>query len=246
MKKVALVSGSSKGIGKAIAKELLGSEYIVYINGRDKANVESCVSELGGCAKPLIADLCVEDSVTSSLEYILNAEKRLDLLVCNIGSGRSVLGYDISLDEYKRVFDINFFSAVVLSTKAINSLKESHGNIIFISSIAGCEPLGAPIAYSCAKTALLAYSKNLAYEVAKYGIRVNSISPGNVMFGGSTWDDKIKVDKQKVLDYISSNVPLNTFVTPEDIARAVMFLEASEFVTGSNIIIDGGQTRKIV
>jgi 3-oxoacyl-[acyl-carrier protein] reductase len=129
---------------------------------------------------------------------------------------------------------------------AIDLLKKTHGNIIFISSIAGCETLGAPIAYSCAKTALLAYSKNLANELGKYKIRVNSISPGNVLFDNSTWSEKIKNDKQKVLTYISSNVPLNEFATPEDIAKAVIFLEQCTFVAGSNIVVDGGQIHKII
>jgi len=246
MKKVALVSGSSKGIGKGIAKGLVADGYIVYINGRDEATVYSTAKELGTNAKPLVADLSADESIEGSLKYIVEAEKRVDLLVCNMGSGRGACGHNVSLGEYRRVFDLNFFSAVSLSIKSIEYLKASSGNIIFISSIAGCEALGAPITYSCAKTALLAYSKNLANEVAKFGIRVNSISPGNVMFEGSTWSQKMRSDEQKVIDYIATNVPLNRFATPEDIAKAVIFLEKSDFITGSNIVMDGGQLRKII
>ena len=152
----------------------------------------------------------------------------------------------MDIKEYKRIFDINFFNAVSLATHSVDIMKEAGGHIIFISSIAGCESLGAPIAYSSAKTALLSFAKSLSNDVSKLQIRVNSISPGNVMFEGSTWDDKMKHDKEFVEEYIKDNVPINTFATPEDIAKAVIYLEDSKFTTGSNIVVDGGQLKKII
>ena len=88
--------------------------------------------------------------------------------------------------------------------------------------------------------------QNLSNEVAKYNIRINTISPGNVMFKGSTWDKKYKVNKNAIQKYIKNNVPLNCFIKPNDISQAVIFLENSKHITGTNIIIDGGQTRKII
>ena len=246
MKKVALVTGSSRGIGKGIAKKLLENNYVVYINGRDKFSVEETANELSGEVKFIASDLSIDTNVREVLNKILEDEKRLDLVVSNIGSGKSTSGWDVEIEEYKKVFDINFFSAVSLSTHYVNMMKEKGGHIIIISSIAGCEALGAPIAYSSAKTALLSFAKSLSNTVGEFSIRVNSISPGNVMFEGSTWDDKIKKDEKIVMKYIKDNVPLNNFATPEDIAKTVIYLEDSEFVTGANIIVDGGQLNKII
>jgi 3-oxoacyl-[acyl-carrier protein] reductase len=245
-KKIALVSGSSKGIGKGIAKKLIENGYLVYINGRNEENLKNTAKELGTNIRVVPIDLTKEGNIKDTLATIVKDEGRVDLVVVNIGSGKSKNGWDIEPSEYKRIFDVNFFSAVSLATCSLKVMQKSGGHIIFISSIAGCESLGAPIAYSSAKTALLSYSKNLSNDVAKLNIRVNSISPGNVMFEGSTWDDKMKDNKEFVEEYIKNNVPLNTFATPKDIAKTVMYLEDSGFVTGSNIVVDGGQLNKII
>ncbi|MEA1956696.1 MAG: SDR family oxidoreductase [Campylobacterota bacterium] len=240
MKKVAFVTASTNGIGKSIVKKLLENNYVVYANGRDKNSLN-----FKG-VKFVVGDMTQESNINNALKKIMTKEKRVDLVVANLGSGKSIAGEDVSIDEYRRVFDINFFGAVSLATKAIEFLKKTNGNIVFISSIAGCEELSAPIAYTTAKTALLSFSKSLSNQVAKYNIRVNSISPGNVMFKGSTWDNKVKDNKESVDAYIKNNVPLNKFAKPKDIAKAVLFLEKSEFMTGSNIVVDGGQLKKII
>lgn len=244
--KVALVTGSSKGIGKGIAKSLVENNYIVYINGRDIKELEKVQKEFSYKVKVINLDLTDKLNIQNIIKQIYKNEKRLDLVVSNIGSGKSVPGWDIKIGEYKRIFDINFFSAVLLANESINIMKDSGGQIIFISSIAGCESLGAPIAYSSAKTALLSFSKSLSNEVAKLNIRINCISPGNVMFDGSTWDEKLREEKETVKKYIKNNVPLNTFASPEDIAETVIYLEKSTFITGSNIVVDGGQLKKII
>ena len=180
------------------------------------------------------------------MKKIFENEGRIDLLVANLGSGKSVSGYAVDINEYKRIFEVNFFSAVSISTRVIEYLKPTEGNIIFISSIAGCEAINAPISYSSAKTALLSYSKSLSKEVAKFNIRVNCISPGNVLFKGSTWDQKIKKNKGFVQKYINENVALKKFVKPKNIANTVSFLEKNNSITGTNIIIDAGQVNKFI
>ncbi|NQY24978.1 MAG: SDR family oxidoreductase [Campylobacteraceae bacterium] len=238
MKKVAFVTASRTGIGKKIVKKLLKKNYIVYSNGLKK---DENLSSMYICA-----DMTNEKEIEKSLNKIAQKEGRLDLIVANLGSGKSISGYDVNINEYKRVFDINLFSSICLATKSIEFLKQTNGNIIFISSIAGCEYLGAPLPYTLAKTALLSFSKALSFEVAKYNIRVNCISPGNVMFKNSTWDKKIQENEKETKEYIKNNVPLNAFVKANDIAKAVMFLEKSKVITGSNIVIDGGQIQKII
>jgi len=244
--RVAIVSGSSRGIGFGIVKYLSDKDYIVYVNGRDEKSVNKAVSIIGSNAKPLVSDMCTESGVSESLKAVYNAEKQIDLVVANIGSGKSLAGWDVPEKEYRRVFDINFFSAVSLCTESVKYMKESGGNIIVISSIAGCESLGAPVAYSAAKSALISFVKNFSNHTGSIGVRANCISPGNVMFEGSTWDDKIKADEKQTMEYIEKNVPLKRFATPEDIAKGVGFIVDSEFLNGANIIIDGGQVNKVL
>ena len=131
----------------------------------------------------------------------------------------------------------------------LNELKKflikSKTKVICISSIAGSEILKkAPISYSISKSLLNNYLKHLSKSFAKHGVKINVISPGNIMFGGSTWDKKMRKNKTNTLKYIKENVPLNKFGSPKDIANAVFFLSSDEnnFITGSNLLIDGGQT----
>ena len=120
------------------------------------------------------------------------------------------------------------------------------GNIIFISSIAGCESIQAPLGYSAAKAALLSASKTLSNLLASKNIRVNSISPGNILFEGGSWDENLKNFSSHTMKYIQENVPLNRFGRVEEIAQAIEFIIDNEFFTGQNLIIDGGQVKGFI
>ena len=122
-------------------------------------------------------------------------------------------------------------------------LLESQGTLLFISSIAGMEAFGAPTGYSTAITAIIALSKNMARKLAP-GVRVNVIAPGNVYFKGGSWDEKIQQDKKRVDEIIKSTVPMNRFAIPQEIADSAVFLcsDRASFITGTTLVIDGGQT----
>ena len=126
-------------------------------------------------------------------------------------------------------------------------MEKKSGSIVFISSIAGMEVIGAPIHYSVAKAALISFSKNLSKKVANNNIRVNTICPGNIYFENGTWDYKLKENKGKVIAMLEHSVPLNRFASPEEIADLVMFISSNKmsFMTGSCLVIDGGQTVSI-
>ena len=143
----------------------------------------------------------------------------------------------------------NFFTSVILSRECLNVMVPARsGNIIFISSIAGCEVISAPVPYAAAKSALLSYMKYIAHLIGKEGVRMNAISPGNILFDGGTWSKKLKEDPEWVNIYINENVPSHKFGTPDDVARLACFLasDQSSFVTGANFIIDGGQMRRVL
>lgn len=253
--KVALVSGSSRGIGKAIAEVLLEEGCIVFINGRDKNTLNNAIKELKektfkSDVYEICSDLTITENIVKAFETILTkVGKSPDIVVANIGSGRSVAGWDVNDEEWLRMFNLNFFGAVRLCRESIKYMKSKGGSIVCISSIAGCEAFpSAPLPYSTAKAALLSFVKNTADLIAQYNIRINVVSPGNVYFEGGTWDIKLKENKNVVMEYINKVVPMKGFASPYDIAYMVAFLvsEKAKFITGSNFVVDGGQVRKYI
>jgi 3-oxoacyl-[acyl-carrier protein] reductase len=141
---------------------------------------------------------------------------------------------------------LNFFSSVRLAQAAIPYMQVSGGSIILVSSIVGIEATPAPLPYSAAKAALINYGKNLSRAVAEHKIRVNTIAPGNVLFPGGTWEKHLANRRESVEAYITAEVPMNRFGTPQEISNIVVFLAspAANFVTGGCYVVDGGQTRK--
>jgi 3-oxoacyl-[acyl-carrier protein] reductase len=193
-------------------------------------------------------DFTISDNVQRLKADILQLWGGLDILIANVGSGKSVRDPVPEEEHFNLVFSKNFGSAVNAVREFLPLLKESKGNILFISSIAGMETIGAPIDYSVAKSAVISFSKNLSSKVAEYGVRVNCIAPGNVYFKDGTWDEKLKADADKVKQYIASVVPMNRFGTPEEIAMPCLFLcsDRASFITGSLLCVDGGQTKGIL
>ncbi len=114
---------------------------------------------------------------------------------------------------------------------------------MFISSITGIEAIGAPVDYSTAKTAVIALAKNMAKKLGE-DVRINVLAPGNIIFPEGNWEKKVKDDPIKIKEYINNTVPMKRFGTPEDIADSAVFLCSSraKFITGSLLVVDGGQT----
>ena len=115
---------------------------------------------------------------------------------------------------------------------------------MFISSITGVEAFGAPAEYSTAKSAIIAFAKNMARKLASENVRVNVIAPGNVYFEGGSWDEKIQQDKKHVDEIIKLTVPMNRFASPQEIADSAVFLCSNRagFITGTSLIVDGGKS----
>jgi len=123
------------------------------------------------------------------------------------------------------------------------NLIENNGSLIFISSIAGMEFLGAPVVYSTAKSALISFAKSLSHKLAPK-VRVNVVSPGNVWVKNGTWDIKMKENPEKVQNMLNEKVPLKRFGLPAEVSDLVLFLSSTKasFITGGCFVIDGGQT----
>lgn len=249
--KVVLIAGSSRGIGKTISYSFAKEGSVIVVTGRDKTSLDNTVAELKneyGNDKILgfCCDLGITETIKSILSKIISITGKIDIIVANIGSGRGKPGYDVSDSEWDRLLNINLLASMKIAREAVPHLKRNNvGSIIFISSIAGLETLGAPLAYEAAKSAVIASVKNLSYKLAQYNIRVNSVAPGNIFFPGSTWDVKLKDNPEVTKEYINLNVPLRRLGTPEEVANAVLFLASNRasFITGACIVVDGGQTK---
>ena len=251
--KVAVISGSSRGIGRSIARCFLEEGAVVYITGRDPEPLNNTLKEFQKehpeSVRSFCGDLTSTKIVKELVTTICKKDGHLDIAVANIGSGRSKLGWDIEDSIWQKCMEKNFFASVILSRECLKVMTPiQSGNIIFISSIAGCEVISSPVPYAAAKSALLSYMKYTAHLIGRDGIRMNAISPGNILFDGGTWNKKLKEDPEWVNAYINENVPSHKFGTPDDIARLACFLasDQSSFVTGANFIIDGGQMRRVL
>jgi 3-oxoacyl-[acyl-carrier protein] reductase len=248
--RVALIAGSSKGIGKAIATTLLHEGCRVCITGRSQNDLERTFSELqstfGDNVLSARGDLTQPAAVRDVMNEVVRAWNSLDIVVANIGTGTGKPGWKNEEAEWQRMFSINLFGSVHLAETAIPLMRSRGGSILFVGSIAALETSPAPLPYSAAKAALVNYSKNLASLLAHDNIRVNCLCPGNVLFEGGSWERHLASRREEVLRYISDEVPQQRFGTPEEIATFAAYLlsPVSGFATGGVYVMDGGQTRR--
>jgi 3-oxoacyl-[acyl-carrier protein] reductase len=249
--RVALVAGSSRGIGRAIASALLQEGCRVCVTGRDSVVLNEASEDLGKKFGDKVFGIPGDLTDASVIEVALKTLNRMwggpDILIANVGSGSGKLGWQQEQQDWDRLFNLNFFGSVRLAEAAIPYLQPHGGSILFIGSIVALEATAAPLPYSAAKAALANYSKNLSRTVAEYGIRVNYLAPGNVSFPGGSWERHLKQRREEVERYIATEVPQKRFASPEEIAGFAAYLVSpnAAFATGGAYVMDGGQTRRI-
>ena len=241
--KVALVTGSSKGIGWAIAQTLHAEGCRVTLNGRDASNLAAATAQLPG-AIGVIGDVTHPAKAQQIIAEVLNTFGRLDILICNVGSGRSVPPGHETAYEWQRVFALNLWSVTNSVEAARDALTASKGVVVCISSICGLEVIpGAPVTYSAAKAALHAYVRGIARPLGKQGVRINAVAVGNILFDGSVWAQKLAKDAVEVQAMLAKDVALGSLGTPADVGSLVAYLASprSAFASGSVWGLDGGQ-----
>ena len=247
-----LVTGATRGIGRAIARGLLQEGAKVAIVARQKKGVNLAVSDLAqqfGSDQilGLVGDCADENSLSERVSELEKAWGGLDGVVANVGDGRSVPDPVPDTEQWSQVWQTNFETALTTTRTCLPMLQARQGSLLFISSITGLSALGAPVDYSVAKTAVIALAQNLARKIAPK-VRVNVIAPGNIFFPGGSWDKKIKAQPETVESMLRSQVPLQRFGTPEEIADAAVFLcsPRASFITGSVLRVDGGQVNSLL
>jgi ketoreductase RED2 len=232
---VAIVTGSSSGMGAAIARRLAGAGMTVVVNSRSSVEAGQAVAaEIGGAYEQ--ADVGDEAQADALVARVVERYGRLDLLVNNAGTTVTVPQADLegaTTEIWHRILDVNVLGTWHMSTAAVPYLKASpEGHIVNITSLGGQRPLGSSIPYSVSKAAVDHLTRLLASTLGPE-IRVNAIAPG---FVDTPWT----ADWSEMREQVTSKIPLRRAGLPEDIADAVIGLHRSTYVTGQILAVDGG------
>lgn len=244
--KVAIVTGGSKGIGKAIAKQLAHEGASVVINGRDMNALEEATQEIrreGGQITAIQADVSKSEDVKAMIDKVIEDYDRIDILINNAAVfAESVRIMDLEEEEWDRVMTTNL-KGVFLCAKAVikHMVKQKSGKIVNMTSFTGktgrvvYSTFGGPTkAHYCAsKAGIISLTKSLAYELAPYNINVNGVAAGSVAPEGTPEEKK---------EMIIPLVPLGRMGTSEDVSASALFLASAEssFITGEIIDVNGG------
>ncbi len=249
--KVAMVSGASRGIGRAIALGLAdeGCRLSVCARGQDTlARVGQEVQERGAEAVTFTIDVTQENDARRWVEETQKHFGRIDIMVNNVGGSRPGGNLSVSSEDWRSGFALNFFSALDLCRLVVPLMQQQKsGCVINIASIYGRE-WGGPMTYNAAKAALISLSKEMARELAPQGIRVNSVAPGSILFPGGSWERRQKENPDAIAAFVKAELPFGRFGTPEEVADVVVFLasERARWVSGACINVDGCQSRSLI
>lgn len=240
-KKVALISGSTRGIGKAIAFELAKNNIIPIINGRKKdKKTEMLINSLKKISPQsniYYFDVADEKKVRRAINQILNQYGKIDILINNAGILANSLFINMKFSEFEKVFKTNVYGTFFLTQACLpNMITHQWGRIINISSVMAYSGDYGQTNYSASKAAILGFTKTLAKEVAKYNITVNAVCPGLVD------TDILSVVSEKYMTKLLERIPMRRLAKTEEIGKLVVFLvsENSKYINGSAIDINGG------
>ncbi len=239
--KIAVVTGASRGIGRAIALELAQGGATVIVNyQKNAAAAEEVVQQIiaaGGSASSFGADVGLEEGANGLIKYATDTYGKIDILVNNAGTTRDNVIMLMSADDFDSVMQTNLRSTWLCSKAAVRAMmRKRYGRIVNITSISGIMGNGGQTNYSASKAGIIGLTKALAREVSARNITVNAVAPGFVM------TDLTSSLPEDMLKKLNENIPLGRWGSVEDVAHATTFLasDAASYITGHILVVDGG------
>jgi 3-oxoacyl-[acyl-carrier protein] reductase len=247
--KVAVVTGSSRGLGLASARALVAEGCRVVLCARGEERLAEAAVEVEAAAKrpnlvaTVQADVSTVDGVERVIATAVDTFGGLDVLVNNVGKAGGAGLLDTSDAEWQAAFDETLFPAIRATRLAVPHMRQRGGGaVVMIASIWGREA-GGRMTYNAVKAAEISFAKALAQQLAPMNIRVNSVAPGSILFPGGSWHKRQQADPEGIADFIRRELPFGRFGRPDEVGAAVAFLASprASWISGACLPIDGVQ-----
>jgi 3-oxoacyl-[acyl-carrier protein] reductase len=249
--KAAIVTGASRGIGRAIAHGLAAEGCRLAICARGEERLNETATELRAAGAEVLA-VPADATDPAALEQFVNAAVdrfgRVDILVNNVGGGGQATFMETTDNDWQATLDLTLWPAIRASRLVVPHMeRQGGGAIVMISSIYGREWGGRP-AYNVVKAAENSLAKMMARQLAPLGIRVNAVAPGSIIFPGGSWERRVQADPAAMEEFVRQEMPLGRFGRPEEVANVVTFLvsDAASLMVGACVNVDGGQSRSLI